>query len=364
MDFMVVVILEPGPKGLIEVIEGDTVLDPGEEAIPDGSEKAFHLPAGRAVIGFGVDEGDPGLGTASSQKIRGETRTVIDVKPLGDSVSQEGLLEDDGQGADRFGGAEGMTDHHAGVVIEDGAEDGFGRAIGGADLGAMHEIGDPEIVDVIHFVGLAYIGPILEREPSLLFNHPEQGVVVNGRLSQQILIPKHFIKFLHGQGGIGLAFDLNGFEQILCEAFGSPPIGAVFGFEQIKAPFAILPEPGLHRGNSDLPEAVAGELMLDIGLFPEVFVLSPGGFGQNGADELIAFEGDFFSNLFVHGLVLLCEFFDHRSTMTMKPMINPYKHRPLARLCTIALRILSPESPRKVSQSKGEDCGRITTGGF
>jgi hypothetical protein len=197
----------------------------------------------------------------------------------------------------------------------------------------MHEIRDPEIVDVVYFVGLAHIGSIFEREPSLLFDHAEQGIVVDRRLSQQILVPKHFIKFLHGQGGIGLALDLNGLEQILREAFGSTPIGAVFGFEQIKTSFAILPEPGLHCGNTDVPQAVAGELVLDLGLFPKVLVLSPCGFGQYGADELIAFEGDLFSNLFVHGLVLLCEFFDHRSRsetrlyeMILKPMINPYKH--------------------------------------
>jgi hypothetical protein len=49
--------------------------------------------------------------------------------------------------------------------------------------------------------------------------------------------------------------------------------------------------------------------MLDLGLFPKVLVLSPGGFGQYGTDDLIAFEGDLFSNLFVHGLVLLCRVF-------------------------------------------------------
>jgi hypothetical protein len=38
--------------------------------------------------------------------------------------------------------------------------------------------------------------------------------------------------------------------------------------------------------------------MLDLGLLPEVFILGPLGFGQNGADDLIAFEGDFFSDLF------------------------------------------------------------------
>ena len=45
--------------------------------------------------------------------------------------------------------------------------------------------------------------------------------------------------------------------------------------------------------------------MLGLGLFPKVLVLSPCGFGQYGTDELVAFEGNLFSNLFVRGLVLL-----------------------------------------------------------
>jgi hypothetical protein len=113
---------------------------------------------------------------------------------------------------------------------------------------------------------------------------------------------------LHRQRRKGLALNLNGLEQILREAFGSTPVGAVFGFERIKPFLPILPEPGLQGGNTDFPEAVTGELMLDLGLFPKVLILSSCGFGQHGADELIAFEGDLFSNVFVHGLVLLYEF--------------------------------------------------------
>jgi len=89
-----------------------------------------------------------------------------------------------------------MADHHPGVIIEDGTKDGLGRAISGANLGAMHEIRDPEVVDVIHFIGLAHIGPLLQREPSLGFDDPEQGIVVNGRVPQEVLIPEHLIKFL------------------------------------------------------------------------------------------------------------------------------------------------------------------------
>jgi hypothetical protein len=38
--------------------------------------------------------------------------------------------------------------------------------------------------------------------------------------------------------------------------------------------------------------------------------------------------------------------------MTMKPMINPYKDRPLARLCRLALRTLGSGLPREVGQGK------------
>jgi len=78
------------------------------------------------------------------------------------------------------------------VIIKDGTEDGLGRAIRGANLGAMHEIRDPEIVDIFDFVGLVHIGAILEGKSSLLFDHPKQGIVVNRRVAQQILIPKFF----------------------------------------------------------------------------------------------------------------------------------------------------------------------------
>jgi hypothetical protein len=45
MDLVMVVILEPQPEGLIEFVEADSLLDAGEEALPDGPEKAFHFSA-------------------------------------------------------------------------------------------------------------------------------------------------------------------------------------------------------------------------------------------------------------------------------------------------------------------------------
>ena len=48
----------------------------------------------------------------------------------------------------------------------------------------------------------------------------------------------------------------------------------------------------------------------------------------------------------------------------MKPMINPYKYRPLARLCTLALRTFGPGSPTEVGQGKEEDFNGGSTGGL
>ena len=42
-----------------------------------------------------------------------------------------------------------------------------------------------------------------------------------------------------------------------------------------------------------------------LGLCAEVVVLGPFGLGQDGGDDLVAFEGDFFLNVFFHGLFLL-----------------------------------------------------------
>ncbi len=170
---MVIIVFKPQSEGIVEFHQGQTLLQRREESFSYRTEKAFHLSARRAIIRFRMDKRDAGLGTASSQQIRRERRRIIAVQTFRNAVGQEGLLEDEGQGTDRLGGAEGMAHYHTGVVIEDGAEDGLGRAIRGTDLGAVHEIRDPEVIDVIHFIGLAHIGPLLEREPPMLFDHPE-----------------------------------------------------------------------------------------------------------------------------------------------------------------------------------------------
>jgi hypothetical protein len=96
VEFMVIIVLEPEGEGLVEFIESHCLLQTREEPFPGRPEEAFHLSAGGAVIGFGMDQGDTGLGAASGQQIRGEGRRIIAVKTLTKAVGQEGLLEDDG----------------------------------------------------------------------------------------------------------------------------------------------------------------------------------------------------------------------------------------------------------------------------
>ena len=82
------------------------------------------------------------------------------------------------------------------------------------DLGAVHEVANPELVYVFHLVGLSLIGAVFEIEPALLFDHSEKGVVVDGGLTQKPLGLKVLIEFLDGEEGIGLALDLDGLEGV------------------------------------------------------------------------------------------------------------------------------------------------------
>jgi len=267
--------------------------------------KSLDLAPGGTVVGFGVDKGDAGQGGAFGEQVRGEAGAVVHVESPGDAVSEKGFLQDEGESADGLRCAEGMAHHHAGVVVDDGAQDGLKRSVVGTDLGSVHEVADPQLIEVVHLVGLSGIGAFLDRKPPLGFHHPEQGVVVDRGIPQQVLIPKLFIESLCGEVGIGLALDLDHLEQGLIQASGSSPVRAVLGLEGIESPFTVLPEPGLHGGDTDFFQTIAGKVMLPPGLLPEVVVLSPCRLGEHGADDLVAFEGDSFPDVFFHGHILL-----------------------------------------------------------
>jgi hypothetical protein len=282
VDLVMVVVPEPEPEGLIELMDGDPVLYPREEAFPDGPKIAFHLAAGGAVIGFGVDKGDATHGAASGKQVGGETWAIVHIEALGDAVGEEGLLEDERENADGLGRGEGMAHQHAGVIIEDGAKDGFSRAfLVSGDLRAVHEVADPELVYVIHLVGLSLIGAVFEIEPALLFDHPEKRVVVDGGLTQKALGLKVFIEFLDGEKGIGLALDLDGLEGIFIQTFWPSHVGAPLGLEGVKTLFAVSPEPTLQGGDAEFFQTVAREVVLELGLCSEVVVLGPFGLGQD-----------------------------------------------------------------------------------
>ena len=301
VELVVVVVAEPEAEGLVELVKGDALPDAGEEAVADGEEVTFHLAARRAVIGLGVGEGDAGQGGGLGEEVRGEAGAVVHVEALGDAAGEEGLLEDEAEGADGLGGAEGVAHDDTGVVVDNGAEDGLGGAVlVGGNAGPVHEVADPEVVDVFHLVGLSPVGAALYGEPAVVFDDPEKRIVVDRGVSQEVLVPEGLVELLHGEVGIGLALDLDGFEQGIVEAPGPSAVGTGPGLEGVEAALAVLGEPGLHGGDGVPPQAVAGEVVLDGRLLAEVLVLGPGGLGEHRADDLVALEGDLLSDFFVH----------------------------------------------------------------
>ena len=76
------------------------------------------------------------------------------------------------------------SDHHPGVIIDDGTEYGLLGAFDAQHPGTMHEVTDPQIVDVVHLIGLSDIGSGLNLKPALIFDCPEKRVVVHGGFPQ------------------------------------------------------------------------------------------------------------------------------------------------------------------------------------
>jgi len=56
MELIMVVLLKPQPKGVVEFIQGDSLRYPGQEAVPDRAEESFDFSTGRAVVGLGMDQ--------------------------------------------------------------------------------------------------------------------------------------------------------------------------------------------------------------------------------------------------------------------------------------------------------------------
>jgi hypothetical protein len=55
-------------------------------------------------------------------------------------------------------------------------------------LGAVHEVGDPQLVDMIHFKGFAHIGAGIHGQPALGGDEAQKRIVVHGGLTEQALI--------------------------------------------------------------------------------------------------------------------------------------------------------------------------------
>jgi hypothetical protein len=131
--------------------------------------------------------------------------------------------------------------HHTGVVINDCTKNGLNGALGSANPWPVHEITDPQVVYVVDLIGLSHICPSFYGQPSLLFYRPKKGVVVNRRISKHLLIPKIFIQLLNGPVGIGLTFDLNGFEDLIVKPSRSTSIGTYLWLEGVESVLAIFP---------------------------------------------------------------------------------------------------------------------------
>lgn len=103
-------------------------------------------------------------------------RAVIAIEPLAEAEGGQGVAE----GVQQLGGVlttgEAPSGEDAGVVVDDPAEDRL--AFGGAnpDQGSMHEVADPEVVGMGHFVfGAGLVEGVDRPVEAALLEEPAQG---------------------------------------------------------------------------------------------------------------------------------------------------------------------------------------------
>jgi len=147
------------------------------------------------------------------------------------------------------------------MVVNDGAKDGLGKTAAGTYLGAVHKVAHPKLVYVIEFEGFARITSFPDRKPSLLFDQPEKGIVVDGRISQQTLFLQVLVKELSRPVGIGLTLDPDGLDHFCVQSPGSATVRSFPGLKGREPLFAIGPKPGLQSGNADPFLPIPGKVM-------------------------------------------------------------------------------------------------------
>ena len=86
-----------------------------------------------------------------------------------------------------------MTHQHAGRIVEDDAQDGFGRAVVRADGRSVHEVADPQVIDIVHLEDIGDVDAFCGCKPSLSFHDSEQGVIVARGLTEQTLVSQVFM---------------------------------------------------------------------------------------------------------------------------------------------------------------------------
>jgi len=247
-----------------------------------------------------VDEGDPRLGAALHQQVGGEGRSVVDVEALGQAIGRERLLEDLDQDRDGLVDGELPAHDHPAVVVDEGTQDRLAQALAGHDRGAVQEVADPQLVDLLALEALAHVAaPGLGPQP-FAGHRPQQRVVAHRRVAQLVARQQVLVQALGRPVGVGLALAADGGQARLAQAPGPALVGPGPGLEPLEAALPVAAQPELERGHAEPTASGVGELMLLLGLAAEVLVLHPPGLGEHRADQLVAGERDLLAGFRVH----------------------------------------------------------------
>jgi hypothetical protein len=156
----VVIAFDPSEEEAVEVTQiGERLLiESREESGADVTKPAFEFGAALGLVGTCMEELKAEVSGEGQERARAEDTAVVEVKASRETSLQESLLEAVLEGGEVLLVVELGVADEAGVIVEDGDEEGFSTlAVGLGDGGAVHDVALPAIAGEVEFEG-AVIG--------------------------------------------------------------------------------------------------------------------------------------------------------------------------------------------------------------
>ena len=279
--------LDPGQEGLVELGEGGDggMREFGQEVGLDELEEAFDLAPAFGIVGGAEDALDAQGGADRVEVLGGVDLALVYVDGEGPAVAQDGALEAVFQAGELLVPVELGVRDEAGVVVEEGEEEGLALLIGVGrvgEVGAVHRIPLPQVAEVSALEAAVGLGPLLGEElgsgGAAESELAAQGARCDASFGDGVGLVEGE-DFDDGASGTEGLLALEGFgavEGLGGDGAGLASVASGLGLEAVEAFLLVEPFPAGEGGGADSAAGGVGDVVVASGDLLAQLLLAPG----------------------------------------------------------------------------------------